>query len=181
VHDGNPVGWNRICELPSAETLPGSPSGTVSLMSAPAGLPGVTARLSSLLRLSDVPALSEFVATTAMSLSVSHCSIGGAVPIPHLLPYSGSKFAAVGFSQGLCAEARRDGILVTTILPGVMRTGSFVRALFKGEREREVTWFSISASLPGTSISAVALSLRTVSLRSKAGCCRRCERGVTST
>ena len=85
---------------------------------------------------------------------VNVASIGGAVPVPHLLPYSASKFAAVGFSQGLCVELRRSGVKVTTVLPGVMRTGSFVRALFKGRREREVSWFSLVSSLPVASISA---------------------------
>ena len=33
---------------------------------------------------------------------VNICSIGGALAIPHLAPYSASKFAAVGFSEALC-------------------------------------------------------------------------------
>ena len=85
---------------------------------------------------------------------VNICSIGGAVAIPHLAPYSASKYAAVGFSEALCAEARPDGIRVTTILPGVLRTGSFVNALYKGNREREVAWFAAGASLPGASVAA---------------------------
>lgn len=85
---------------------------------------------------------------------VNICSIGGAVAIPHLAPYSAAKFAAVGFSEALCAEARPAGIRVTTILPGVLRTGSFVNALYKGNREREVAWFAAGASLPGASVAA---------------------------
>jgi NAD(P)-dependent dehydrogenase (short-subunit alcohol dehydrogenase family) len=85
---------------------------------------------------------------------VNICSIGGAVAIPHLLPYVGSKYAAVGFSEGLTVEAARDGIRVTTILPFVMRTGSHWNALFKGRRDREVAWFAIGASLPGSSVAA---------------------------
>jgi short-subunit dehydrogenase len=85
---------------------------------------------------------------------VNVCSIGGAVAVPHLLPYTVSKFAAVGFSEGLCAELRSSGIRVTTILPGVMRTGSFVNALFKGRQDDEMAWFSLSSSLPGSSIAA---------------------------
>lgn len=85
---------------------------------------------------------------------VNICSIGGALAVPHLLPYSASKFAAVGFSQGLAAESGRHGIGVTTVLPGVMRTGSHVNALVKGQREKEGAWFSLAASLPGTSSSA---------------------------
>lgn len=85
---------------------------------------------------------------------VNICSIGGAVAIPHLLPYVGSKYAAVGFSEGLTVEAARDKVRVTTVLPFVMRTGSHWNALFKGRREREVAWFAIGASLPGSSVSA---------------------------
>jgi NAD(P)-dependent dehydrogenase (short-subunit alcohol dehydrogenase family) len=85
---------------------------------------------------------------------VNICSIGGAVAVPHLLPYVGSKYAAVGFSEGLTIEGARQGIKVTTALPFVMRTGSHWNALFKGRRNREVAWFAIGASLPGSSVSA---------------------------
>jgi NAD(P)-dependent dehydrogenase (short-subunit alcohol dehydrogenase family) len=85
---------------------------------------------------------------------VNICSIGGALAVPHLAPHSASKFAAVGFSQGLASESARHGIAVTTVLPGVMRTGSHVNALVKGQREKEGAWFSLAASLPGTSSSA---------------------------
>src|SRR3954468_1034389 len=53
-------------------------------------------------------------------------SIGGKVSVPHLLPYSCAKFAAVGFSEGLYAEVKKDGVQVTTVVPGLMRMGSFV-------------------------------------------------------
>jgi NAD(P)-dependent dehydrogenase (short-subunit alcohol dehydrogenase family) len=85
---------------------------------------------------------------------VNVTSIGGALSLPHLAPYSASKFAAVGFSHALAAESARYGISVTTVLPGVMRTGSHVNALVKGQRELEGSWFSLSASLPVTSSSA---------------------------
>ena len=91
---------------------------------------------------------------------VNICSIGGAVAVPHLLPYVGSKFAAVGFSEGLGIEAARDGIRVTTVLPFVMRTGSHWNAVFKGRREEEVAWFAISASLPVSSVAAGAAARR---------------------
>lgn len=85
---------------------------------------------------------------------VNITSIGGSVAVPHLLPYSCSKFASTGFSQGLCAEVAKDGIRVTTVVPGLMRTGSFVNALFKGRREEEMAWFTVGATLPGLSMSA---------------------------
>lgn len=93
---------------------------------------------------------------------VNITSIGGKVSVPHLLPYSASKFAAVGFSQGLSAEVAKDGIQVITIVPGLMRTGSPVNALFKSQAAREFTWFSLGDSLPFTSISAEGAARRIV-------------------
>lgn len=81
-------------------------------------------------------------------------SIGGKMAVPHLLPYTASKFAAVGFSEGLNAEMRAKGVRVTTVVPGLMRTGSHPHALFSGDAAREYRWFSLAASLPGASTSA---------------------------
>ncbi len=85
---------------------------------------------------------------------VNITSIGGKVSVPHLVPYCCAKFAAVGLSEGLRAELRKDGVRVTTIVPGLMRTGSYLNALFKGRREEEFRWFSLGAALPGPSMSA---------------------------
>ncbi len=85
---------------------------------------------------------------------VNITSIGGKVSVPHLLPYNCAKFAAVGFSEGLRAELRGRGIKVTTIVPGLMRTGSYLNAFFKGDANRESRWFALSASLPGMTIGA---------------------------
>jgi short-subunit dehydrogenase len=85
---------------------------------------------------------------------VNITSIGGKVSVPHLVPYSCAKFAAVAFSEGLGAELSGTGVKVVTIAPGLMRTGSFVNAFFKGAEEAEAAWFSASASLPGISMSA---------------------------
>jgi short-subunit dehydrogenase len=79
---------------------------------------------------------------------VNITSIGGKVSVPHLLPYSAAKFAATGFSEGLHAELKKDGITVTTITPGLMRTGSYYNAMFKGKKEQEYALFSLSSSLP---------------------------------
>ncbi|MEA2722649.1 MAG: hypothetical protein QOH59_420 [Gemmatimonadales bacterium] len=91
---------------------------------------------------------------------VNITSIGGKLGIPHLLPYSASKFAAVGFSQGLRAELAADGIKVVTVCPGLMRTGSPRNAIFRGRYRAEYAWFSISDALPGLSISAEAAARR---------------------
>lgn len=93
---------------------------------------------------------------------VNITSIGGKLGIPHLLPYSASKFAAVGFSQGLRAEVAADGIKVVTVCPGLMRTGSPRNAVFRGRHRAEYAWFSISDALPGLSISAERAARRIV-------------------
>ncbi len=85
---------------------------------------------------------------------VNITSIGGKVSVPHLLAYSTAKFAAVGFSEGLRAELGPGPVTVTTVVPGLMRTGSHVQALFTGRREAEFTWFSLAASLPLVSMDA---------------------------
>jgi short-subunit dehydrogenase len=85
---------------------------------------------------------------------VNITSIGGKVSIPHLLPYSCAKFAAVGLSEGLSAELAQYGIRVTTVAPGLMRTGSHLQAEFKGQPNKEFTTFSLMASLPMISMDA---------------------------
>jgi NAD(P)-dependent dehydrogenase (short-subunit alcohol dehydrogenase family) len=84
---------------------------------------------------------------------VNIASIGGKVAVPHLAPYTASKFALVGLSDGMRAELAEDKILVTTVSPGLMRTGSFYNALFKGRSEEEFTWFAIGAATPGLAVS----------------------------
>lgn len=81
-------------------------------------------------------------------------SIGGKVAVPHLTPYVAAKFAAVGFSEAITAEEAENGIRVTTIAPGLMRTGSFLQAWFKGDQELEYAWFAPSSSLSLLTISA---------------------------
>jgi short-subunit dehydrogenase len=85
---------------------------------------------------------------------VNVSSIGGKISMPHLLPYSVSKFALLGYSHGLRTELAGDGIVVTTVCPGLMRTGSPRHAFFKGQHDAEYAWFSISDSLPFLTISA---------------------------
>ncbi len=75
-------------------------------------------------------------------------SFGGKVAVPHLVPYCAAKFAAVGFSEGLHAEVKNYGISVTTVCPGLMRTGSHVNAWFKGNNRAEYTWFTLGAAIP---------------------------------
>jgi NAD(P)-dependent dehydrogenase (short-subunit alcohol dehydrogenase family) len=85
---------------------------------------------------------------------VNITSIGGKVSVPHLLAYSSAKFAAVGFSEGLHAELAKDGIVVTTVAPWLMRTGSQVNAIIKGDEHRtEYALFTLLDTLPASSIS----------------------------
>lgn len=85
---------------------------------------------------------------------VNISSIGGKISVPHLLPYSVGKFALSGFSEGMRAELTRDNVYVTTVYPGLMRTGSPRNAEFKGNHRAEYTWFLLSDSAPGFSIGA---------------------------
>lgn len=85
---------------------------------------------------------------------VNISSIGGRIAVPHLAPYSASKFALTGLSDAFRAELAPHGIRVTTVSPGLMRTGSPINAEMKGQHEAEYAWFAISDSLPGLSISA---------------------------
>ena len=79
---------------------------------------------------------------------VNIASIGGKVPVPHLLPYVASKFALVGFSEGLHAELRHKGIRVTTVCPGLMRTGGEAHAEYTGQTKKEQRWFTLAARTP---------------------------------
>ena len=79
---------------------------------------------------------------------VNICSIGGKIAVPHMLPYSVSKFAMVGLSEGIGAELKNDNIHVTTVIPNLMRTGSPRNVTIKGDHEAEYAWFKVSDSSP---------------------------------
>jgi short-subunit dehydrogenase len=85
---------------------------------------------------------------------VNITSIGGKIAVPHLVPYSASKFALIGFSKGVRAELKKDGICVTTVVPGLMRTGSPRNVNTAGKHRLEYSWFMLSDSLPGVSMDA---------------------------
>ncbi|MDX5347920.1 MAG: SDR family oxidoreductase [Hymenobacteraceae bacterium] len=81
-------------------------------------------------------------------------SIGGKISVPHMLPYNASKFALTGLSEGMRAELAKDGIVVTTVCPGLIRTGSPRNITVKGQHRKEYAWFKLSDSLPFLSMSA---------------------------
>ena len=85
---------------------------------------------------------------------VNISSIGGKIGVPHLTPYCASKFALTGLSESIRAEVAKDNIYVTTVCPGMMRTGSPFNAWFKGRHRDEFAWFVISDSIPGMAIHA---------------------------
>jgi NAD(P)-dependent dehydrogenase (short-subunit alcohol dehydrogenase family) len=85
---------------------------------------------------------------------VNISSIGGKVAVPHMAPYTASKFALVGLSDSFRAELARDKIRLTTVTPGLMRTGSQAAAKFKGNHGAEFTWFSVSTVLPFGAVEA---------------------------
>jgi short-subunit dehydrogenase len=98
---------------------------------------------------------------------VNIASIGGKVAFPHLLPYVASKFAMTGWSQGLRAELAGKGIRVTTVSPGIMRTGSHIQARFSGNARAEYRWFASAASLPGTASDAATAARKIVKAMAK--------------
>jgi Short-chain dehydrogenases of various substrate specificities len=79
---------------------------------------------------------------------VNVTSIGGKVALPHLLPYTASKFASIGLSEGMHAELKKYNIYVTTVIPNLMRTGSPLKADIKGQHQKEYAWFKHAGSNP---------------------------------
>jgi len=75
-------------------------------------------------------------------------SFAGLVAVPHMAPYAASKFGLVGLSDALRNEVAKDGVRVTTVCPGVIRTGSHVHATFKGRQKSEYKMFKLGAVLP---------------------------------
>jgi NAD(P)-dependent dehydrogenase (short-subunit alcohol dehydrogenase family) len=90
-------------------------------------------------------------------------SIGGKISVPWLLPYCTAKFAAVGYSEGLRAELAGSGVSVTTVVPGLMRTGSFLAAYFKGDRpELEYGLFTPLSATSATTVAGTRAARRIV-------------------
>ena len=93
---------------------------------------------------------------------VNISSIGGKIAMPHLAPYDCSKFALAGLSEAVAAEVRKDGVRVTTVYPGLMRTGSPRNANFKGQHRKEYSWFAVSDALPLVTVGASRAARRIV-------------------
>ncbi|GHD15977.1 ketoacyl reductase [Nocardiopsis kunsanensis] len=93
---------------------------------------------------------------------VNITSVGAYLSVPHLLPYSVAKHASAALSEGLAAETAGTGVRVTTVAPGLMRTGSHRGVLFIGEPEREYTWFALLAGMPLLSVDSRRAARRIV-------------------
>jgi short-subunit dehydrogenase len=85
---------------------------------------------------------------------VNVCSIGGKAGVPHMSPYDASKFALAGFAQGVSGELALNKIHMTTVFPSVMRTGSPIQAVFKGDHSKEFKLFETLDNMPVLSLSA---------------------------
>lgn len=79
-------------------------------------------------------------------------SIGGKMPLPHMSTYTASKFALAGFSAAVTAELAEQNVHVTTVYPGLMRTGSPLQGVFKGDHELEFAWFLAGDVAPLVSV-----------------------------
>lgn len=90
-------------------------------------------------------------------------SIGGKISVPHMLPYSASKFALTGLSTGLRSELAAENIWVTSVHPGLTRTGSPMNVSFKGKHRLEYAWFMLGDSLPILSMDATRTARKIVS------------------
>lgn len=106
---------------------------------------------------------------------VNISSIGGKLAVPHLLPYCAGKHALAGMSEGMGHELRKDGIFVTTVYPGLMRTGSPRNVDVRGQRDKEYAWFAVGDSLPFLAIDAERAARRILDA------CRRGQMRLTIT
>ena len=84
---------------------------------------------------------------------VNISSIGGKISVPHLRAVLREQVRARRTLRRTARRARAAQHHVTTVFPGLMRTGTPVNAMFKGQRPQEYAWFAISDSLPLSSIS----------------------------
>lgn len=166
--------WTVTCDITNPETLPPCFKDVVDLMG---GLDLLVNNAGSILvgplstmDLADYSRLTELhlmAAIRAIEFATPHLarsqgrilnisSLGGKRGIPHMAAYNASKFALTGYAQSAAAELAADGIVMTTVHPTVMRTGSPIQAYFKGDALKEYEVFAAMDVAPGLSMSADA-------------------------
>lgn len=82
--------------------------------------------------------------------------------LPEMRRRRRGRIGAIGFSRGLSAELAGTGITSTTVVPGLMRTGSHLNARFGGDAPAEFAWFAPGASLPLLAMDAERAAQRIV-------------------
>lgn len=70
-------------------------------------------------------------------------SLAGLLPSPTAVPYCASKFAVVGLTQSLRAEARRYGVKVSAICPGFVSTPMADNSKLVGGMDRQKSLDSV--------------------------------------
>lgn len=93
--------------------------------------------------LTNQAAVRHWLHTGTRGAIVNTASLAGKSGAPWLAHYSASKFAVVGFTQGLAREMAPHGIRVNCVCPGFVTTGM---------QEREIKW---EAELRGLTSEAV--------------------------
>lgn len=81
--------------------------------------------------LTNREAVRHYLAADRPGVIVNTASMAGKIGAPFLTHYSASKFAVVGFTQGLAREVGAHGIRVNAVCPGFVRTGM---------QDRELVW-----------------------------------------
>ena len=98
-------------------------------------------------------------------------SIAGRLPFPMRTPYSAAKFAVVGFTQSLAAEAGPDGVRVNCIQPGVVEGERIERVIgakakglglsYEETKKRMLEGVSMHTTVTAQDIANTALFLAT--------------------
>jgi NAD(P)-dependent dehydrogenase (short-subunit alcohol dehydrogenase family) len=94
-----------------------------------------------LCHISMIQAALPYLEATGQGRIINTCSMGGRVPVPYMSTYAASKFALAGFCGSAGTELEAKGIHVTTAFPSLMRTGSPIQAVFKGDSEKNYALF----------------------------------------
>ena len=100
--------------------------------------------------LSNQIACRYFLANSRPGAIVNTASLAGKVGAPLLAHYSASKFAVLGWTQGLAREMAPHGIRVNAVCPGFVRTSM---------QDREIAWESELRGMTPEAVLAEYVSL----------------------